>query len=346
MHEHLPLFSGRRKPLVTMGAIKYASLLGLAAVAAVASVVYWGQGVARALLLQGPQLRAARMSKLGYLLGKEDPPWVATKQQPLEYYESQSTVKNTKALDFWPGVKFEDVRPDRLQERGPIEGTAAWAPTNGRGIELINSKDGTLFSGDPAPLKHGFMGQMCTKSEECQNADVCKKGKCKPAIFDGLPAVAKAVKAAEKKKWPKTKSFGQQELRSQLILLHEITSQTAADEEAVSRLDADLGLSSGTMGLQKARRGPSAAGVRKARLQRLAMGGGTPVDLTFGVGRDGEPPYHLATVAESVRNGLLDPDAPSVLPYGRAGNGQMTAVGYLASHPEAGPKEIDGTVAA
>ena len=71
------------------------------------------------------------------------------------------------------------------------------------------------------------------------------------------------------------------------------------------------------------------------------------MDLSFGVGRDGEPPYHLATVAESVRNGFLDGNAPEALPYARMGgsgtSGAISAVGYMQQLPQA--DEIDGTVA-
>ena len=85
----------------------------------------------------------------------------------------------------------------------------------------------------------------------------------------------------------------------------------------------------------KSRRGmrQAAPAAKKAgRLQRLAMGAGTGIDLTFGVGKDGEPPYHIRGAAESVRNGLVNPAAPEVLPYaqvtgsgtsGRDGDGRV-----------------------
>jgi len=319
-----PAAAGTRKRLAWAGA-RAAVAVGLivVAAAAVVGVMSVRQGGPAALL-------GARTSKLGYLLGKEDPAWVATGQQPLEYFESQSRVKDTRDLEYWPGINFSSVRPDVYQERPPLEGTVAWAPGNGYGVVLQNSKDGTVFSGDPVH-KHGFMGQKCADSAECQNADVCKEGKCKPAIFDGIDAVEASVKAAQAKMWPKAKSFGQQQLSAQMSVLREIDSQTAVDEKM-------LGIKS---------RSKKSHG---ARFEGLAMGGGTPVDLTFGVGRDGEPPYHLATVAESVRNGLLDPNAPETLPYTSVGGsgttGQMAAVGYMQPLPEQAPEKIQGTVAA
>jgi len=298
--------------------------LVVVAAAAVAGVVSVRAPAGPAVLL------GARTSKLGYLLGKEDPAWVATGQQPLEYFQSQSRVKDTRDLEYWPDINFSTVRPDVYQERPPLEGTAAWAPGNGYGVVLQNSKDGTVFSGDPV-YKHGFMAQKCASSVECQNADVCKEGKCRPAIFDGIDAVEASVKAAQAAMWPQAKSFGQQQLSAQMSVLRQINSQTAADEKM-------LGIKRRT---KKA---------RGARFEGLAMGGGTPVDLTFGVGRDGEPPYHLATVAESVRNGLLDPNAPETLPYTSVGgsgtSGQMAAVGYMQPLPQQAPAEkISGTVA-
>jgi len=287
---------------------------------------------------------------LSYLFS-EDPPWVATGQTPLSYFESRSRVKNSRQLDYWPGINFSDVRPDLLKQRPPLEGTVpGWAPGNGYGIELMNSKDGTVFSGDPVLVKHGFMGQKkCAKSEECQNADVCKDGKCKPSIFDGLDAVEKAVKAAEKAKWPQAKSFGRQQLRAQMSVLREIDAQTAADEKRMGMIKKRIVVAPNARRAIKPVRKATAA-----RMQGLAMGGGTPLDLTFGVGKDGEPPYHLSTVAESVRNGLLDPNAPDVLPYTTVGGsgttGQMAAVGYMAPLPQlpaptSADGDIEGTVA-
>ena len=343
--------------------------------AAAAAVALVGAGRRSSGLLEVP----ARTPMLSYLLGKDDPPWVAAGQQPLQYFEAQSRVKDTKNLEYWPGISFSDVRPNLNEERPPLEGTVAWAPGNGYGIELMNSKDGTVFSGDPV-LKHGFMGQMCASSDECQNADVCKDGKCKPAIFDGMDAVEASVKAAEAKKWPQAKSFGQQQLRAQMQLLREIDSQTAADEKQLglhaartphrrhvgTLHSANYKLSAEEERKQEdsifdepapsrtlhraAKRASTAKKAAAARFQGLAMGGGTPVDLTFGVGQDGEPPYHLQTVAESVRNGLLDPNAPDVLPYTQVGGsgttGQMTAVGYMQPLPAAqdAPADIKGTV--
>lgn len=322
-----PLFPGRRQHTPAAAV----AVLGVCVVAAVAVVI-------SVSLSSGPQellQPSARLPQLSYLT-REDPPWVATKQKPFEYFESQSEVNNSRALSFWPGQYswpqnisrvperyqvWGDPRPNLMEERPPLEGTLDWAPGNGYGVVLGNGQDGTVFSGTPI-VTHGFMAQMCTKSEECQNADVCKDGKCKPAFFDGLDAVKAAVEAAEAAKWPKQKSFGQQQLRAQLTVLREIDAQTAADEKRLSR----------------ARRATKPALANKpARLQGLAMGGGTPVDFTFGVGADGEPPYHLQTVAESVRNGLLDPNAPEVLPYTRVGGsgttGQMAAVGYMQPLP-------------
>ena len=349
-----PLVARRRDPDRRCTARAVGGLALVAAVAVLGLAVSGGQ---KGAALLGEQARVARTSKLGYLLGKEDPPWVATGQQPLEYFESQSRVKNARELEYWPGINFSSVRPDIYQERPPIEGTAAWAPGNGYGVVLQNSKDGTVFSGDPVH-KHGFMGQKCASSAECQNADVCKEGKCKPAIFDGIDAVEASVKAAQAKMWPQAKSFGQQQLSAQMSVLREIDAQTAADEKMLglsprSKMTRKMGASAA----KRSAAGPAVARAdrtaraRAARFQGLAMGGGTPVDLTFGVGRDGEPPYHLSTVAESVRNGLLDPNAPDTLPYTSVGGsgttGQMAAVGHMQPLPEqaSAPQEIEATVA-
>jgi hypothetical protein len=160
------------------GTVTLILICAAAVVAVVAVVVVAGRGGASGLL-EVP----ARKSMLGYLLGKEDPPWVAAGKKPLAYFEAQSRVKATRKLDYWPDVNFTSVRPNLHEERPPIEGVPLWLG-NGYGIELINSKDGTVFSGDPV-VRHGFMSQHCASSDECQNADVCKDGKCKPAIFEG-----------------------------------------------------------------------------------------------------------------------------------------------------------------
>lgn len=327
-----PLFPGRRQPGLVLPFILCA--LALLAVLAVS---------------QGPTVLLSRTPMLSYLF-REDPQWLGKEQEPLKYFESKSHVKGSRQLGYWPDISAQDVRPDTLQERPPLEGTLAWSPGNGYGVELMNSRDGTVFSGDPVPVTHGFMGQgKCAKSVECQNADVCKDGKCKPAIFDGIKAVEASVAAAAAAKWPSApaaaatarrvgppKSFGQQQLQAQMSVLRELDAQAAAD-------DKRMGMSSST-------KHPVVA--KAARMQRLAMGGGTPLDLTFGVGKDGEPPYHLSTVAESVRNGLLDPNAPDVLPYTTVGGsgttGQMAAVGYmqpLPQFPAPAAGDIEGTVA-
>ncbi len=185
------------------------------------------------------------------------------------------------------------------------------------------------------------------------------------------------------------KSFGQEQLRAQLSVLREIDSQTATDEKmlgvgsprapqrdshAHSRHIGTLHSAGYKLSDKEERkledsifdepasrrtlhtvyaRATTPKNANAARFQGLAMGGGTPVDLTFGVGVDGEPPYHLQTVAESVRNGLLDPNAPDVLPYTQVGGsgttGQMTAVGYmqpLPLPPLSPPADIEGTVEA
>ena len=217
--------------------------IAVAFVAAIALVVAVAMRAPSVLL----QLHPARFSSLGFLLGKQDPPWVAQGQMPLQYYEVQSRVKGQTGIgDFWPGVNksapqpemgtaenlWRDVRPNRLAPRPEVEGPAAWgwAPSNGRGVVLIKSTDGTPFTGVPQPVMHGFMGQACKTSDECQSADVCTKGKCRPAVFDGAPAVEKRVKELEKKMWPAAKAYGQQQLRAQTSVLRELTAQTHTDE--------------------------------------------------------------------------------------------------------------------
>jgi hypothetical protein len=152
------------------------------------------------------------------------------------------------------------------------------------------------------------------------------------------------------------RNFDRQQLASQKQVLAEIDGETNMQ---LKMYDGGKLLQAKALGMQRAaktgekmavksRRGmrQAAPAAKKAgRLQRLAMGAGTGIDLTFGVGKDGEPPYHIRGAAESVRNGLVNPAAPEVLPYaqvtGSGTSGAMETVGYLSNAPGG----IDGTVA-
>ena len=70
-----------------------------------------------------------------------------------------------------------------------------------------------------------------------------------------------------------------------------------------------------------------------ARTQSLLSGEGTPIDLTFGIGKDGEAPMSITGKAYSVQNGALDPHAPTILPYasisGSGTDSRVATVGYF-----------------
>ena len=74
-----PLVTGRRTRRASA-----AASIAVAAVAAIALVVAVAVRAPSVLL----QLHPARFSSLGFLLGKQDPPWVAEGQMPLQYYEA------------------------------------------------------------------------------------------------------------------------------------------------------------------------------------------------------------------------------------------------------------------
>lgn len=353
-----------------------------------------------------PPANKAPMSQLGYITEAVDPPWVATGQRPLDYYQSQS-AHHSGVLDYWVGMDPEQIRPDLYEARPPLDNIDHWVKNVGWGGLRLDD-NGTAIT------YHGFMAHNlnCSDGGLCQNADICMNDRCVPAIFNGTDAVNASVTAN------KRLQAKQQQLMFNMVYEHhemppmafgtgsvhdngalpEVSSDVKAQMKAAGKdLAGDkTGIwydpysgSYGNDGLaaedaklkmqvQQLRQIATAqsheeAGLRReaymrfqrqhalgqgsgeASTQSLAMGGGTPLDLTFGVGGDGEPPYHLHTVAESVRNGILDPNAPETLPYaqvkGSGTSNKIGAVGYMSplhgapGQPEEEEGAIEGTVA-
>jgi len=262
---------------------------------------------------------------LSSFLVREDPEWTATSYTPLTYFAHQSPFYDQRSLSYWPGMSKKKVLqyppPEREEAQGP-----SWVGS-GYGVYLDGEDP---FSGNPI-LKHGFMSQSCVETKECQNADVCCNHdaescgrhwlKCIPAIYlsaeyaqEAAENQTKARYGAEEKQ-VQVQNFDEQQLHAQQTILQSLRAQS----------QLQLARRRGTNKMISGAR-------RSAKTQDLAMGGGTPVDLSFGVGRDGEPPYQLKTEAESVYNGLLNPNAPGTLPYAQFGgsgtSGQIAAIGY------------------
>uniref|UniRef100_A0A7S0Y3F2 Uncharacterized protein n=2 Tax=Hemiselmis andersenii TaxID=464988 RepID=A0A7S0Y3F2_HEMAN len=270
---------------------------------------------------------------------------------------------------YWPGIPFDEVRPDVDAERSPFE-KPNWIG-NGYGIYIHRGRAG---------IHKGFFGP-CKATKDCANMDICFSGRCMPAIRNGTAALCErmlgkgnpkcgnstnAIEAgagASAGGGAATPVVTKQSSRQQQLMVnmayqhHEFNSPGGAGahyddgtlpvvpREVVQHVVAKQQTTpsmwrdpvSGEWGNDHAVKGSFAmrGGVRAARVESLADGGGTPVDLTFGIGADGEAPMHLKTTAESIHNGALDPNAPEVLPYasitGSGTQGHVESVGYMTS---------------